>query len=357
MKMLCPHCGVKGTADDSYIGKMVKCPKCEGAFEVFSKEQISTPEEEQTLATLTPVDSEVRDIIEPQDEMMQGVDDDQEFTSVLLEGEDVDGPAPEKLATPEDSPLDESEEAVDDASLPGSDVASALRAKGFQGNDPGLTDTHSSLSYFSIMDVIKDAWRETKGSKASIWAGSCVMYLVMFIIGAAGTFLMPTLGFDLTTMIGMVTNVVVQVLLTVVSIIFTAGLLYMGVRKVAGDPISWKMAFDGFSFTGQIILATVLQTILVGLGLLLLVLPGIYLAIGYGLTLPLILDRKMSAWEAMETSRKAIHKVWWRVTGTFFLMVCIYTISAIPLGIGLIWTVPMFIVLGGVVYHRLFGAE
>ena len=357
MKMLCPHCGVMGTADDLYIGKMVKCPKCGGAFEVFSKEQISTPEEEQTPAALTPSDSEVRDIIEPQDEMMQVVDDDQESISVPLEGEDVDGPASEKLATPEGSPSDESEEAVGGAPLPGSDVASALRAKGFQGNDPGLTDSLSSLSYFSIMDVIKDAWREIKGAKASIWAGSCVMYLVMFIVGAAGTFLMPILGFDLTTTTGMVTNVVVQVLLTVVSIIFTAGLLYMGVRKVAGDAISWKMVFEGFSFSGQIILATVLQTILVGLGLLLLVLPGIYLIIGYGLTMPLILDQQMSAWEAMETSRKAIHKVWWRVTGALFLMGCIYMISAIPLGIGLIWTVPMFIVLGGVVYHRLFGVE
>ena len=99
------------------------------------------------------------------------------------------------------------------------------------------------------------------------------------------------------------------------------------------------------------------QIILIGIGLLLLVLPGIYLIVGYGLTLPLILDRKMSAWEAMETSRKAIHKVWWKVAGAFFLMSCIYMVSTIPLGIGLIWTVPMFAVLIGVVYRCLLGVE
>ena len=32
MKMLCPHCGVKGSADDSYQGKTVKCPKCQEVF-------------------------------------------------------------------------------------------------------------------------------------------------------------------------------------------------------------------------------------------------------------------------------------------------------------------------------------
>ena len=28
MKLYCPHCGVKGSADDSHRGKNVKCPKC-----------------------------------------------------------------------------------------------------------------------------------------------------------------------------------------------------------------------------------------------------------------------------------------------------------------------------------------
>ena len=32
MKLYCPHCGVRGAADDSYRGKMVKCPKCHEKF-------------------------------------------------------------------------------------------------------------------------------------------------------------------------------------------------------------------------------------------------------------------------------------------------------------------------------------
>ncbi len=34
MKLHCPHCGVEGSADDSYSGLKVKCPKCQGMFEV-----------------------------------------------------------------------------------------------------------------------------------------------------------------------------------------------------------------------------------------------------------------------------------------------------------------------------------
>lgn len=32
MKLYCPHCGVKGSAEDSFVGRKVKCPKCQGRF-------------------------------------------------------------------------------------------------------------------------------------------------------------------------------------------------------------------------------------------------------------------------------------------------------------------------------------
>ena len=32
MKMKCPHCGVKGSADVSLINRKVKCPKCQQKF-------------------------------------------------------------------------------------------------------------------------------------------------------------------------------------------------------------------------------------------------------------------------------------------------------------------------------------
>lgn len=362
LKILCPHCGIKGAVKGSYVGKVVKCPKCEVPFEVPPEGKTPLPEKMHILAGSPPV--------EP---APPGIEN--EYSSTIPAGEDSTEEPVSDLsadASLEDKfsqdPVEVSEwsevadETVQDSAIveeitaPRNDVASTLRARGFQGNDPELLDPSSALPVFSITGVIKEAWQETKGAKASVWAGSGVMYLVMLVAGLALTFLVPFLGLDMTTMTGMIINTAFQGLLTIVSLVFTAGLLYMGVRKVAGEAISWKMIFTGFSFTGQIILATILQAIFVGLGLLLLVLPGIYLAIGYGLTLPLILDQEMSAWQAMEASRKAIHKVWWKVTGALFLMALIYTVSALPLGIGLIWTVPMFIVLGGVIYRCLFEA-
>ena len=34
MKMVCPHCGLGGTAEDNLFGRMVRCPKCDENFRV-----------------------------------------------------------------------------------------------------------------------------------------------------------------------------------------------------------------------------------------------------------------------------------------------------------------------------------
>ena len=154
-----------------------------------------------------------------------------------------------------------------------------------------------------------------------------------------------------------IVNFLSQALIDAFSVLFAAGLIFMGIRKVAGDTISWKMIFTGFSDSGKIIVAAFLQSVLIFIGFLILVLPGIYLAIGYSMTIPLIVDRKMSPWQAMEASRKAVHRDWWRVFGLYLVMGLLFVVSMVPLGIGLIWTWPMFVILAGVVYRSLFGLE
>ena len=212
---------------------------------------------------------------------------------------------------------------------------------------------------FTIIGLIKEAWAKTKGAKGAIWAGSAVMYLVLIVLVAAGAFILPSASSSLegVSITGVVSDLLFQIVTNGVSVIFSAGLIAIGIRKVAGEEVGWKMVFDGFPVAGNLIVATILQTLLVGIGFLLLILPGIYLSVGYAMTIPLIVDRKMSAWQAMETSRKAIHKEWWKIFGLFIVVGCIFLLSFLPLGLGLIWTWPMFVILGGVVYRSLLGIE
>ena len=75
------------------------------------------------------------------------------------------------------------------------------------------------------------------------------------------------------------------------------------------------------------------------------------------MTYPLIIEKDLSPWEAMEASRKAIHHHWFQVFGLFFVMGLIFMISALPLGIGTFWTMPMGVIMFGIVYRTIFGAE
>ena len=99
------------------------------------------------------------------------------------------------------------------------------------------------------------------------------------------------------------------------------------------------------------------MSILIALGFMLLIIPGIYLSIAYMFALPLIVEKNMDFWQAMETSRKAVTQHWFKLFFTGVLMVIIYLISTIPLGLGLIWTIPMFVALHGVLYRRIFGID
>ena len=262
-------------------------------------------------------------------------------------------------------PADEAEEegGVSAAGVAAAGVAGAasIMGSGLAGDGEFTEETEAVESLgrnndFTVGGVVRESWEKIKGIKGAVWAGSAIMYLVLLVIIAAGNVLLPdnVVAPEGGGLVGYLFPALLQVVIEVVTMLFIAGLLFMGIRRVIGDQVSWKMIFHGFSFTGKIIVVTILQFILVTIGFLLLILPGIYLLVGYAMAIPLIVDKDLSPWEALESSRKAVHKVWWKVAALYVVMSLLFLVAAIPLGIGLIWVWPMIMVAAGVVYHRLF---
>jgi len=208
---------------------------------------------------------------------------------------------------------------------------------------------------FTVTTLIKDAYHYSKGAKGSIWGAFIVMYIILIGLGVASVFLLPQAMSSSDPMTAMFVEGGFQMVTSILSGIMTAGILLIAIRKIGNQPFSWKMVFSGFKKFGSLLLLFIIETIMVLIGFLLLVLPGIYLSIGYMLAIPLVMVRGMSPWQALETSRKAIHTRWWTVFFSLIAMSLLMTISAIPLGLGLIWTVPMFVVLIGILYYHFFG--
>ncbi|MEJ2061331.1 MAG: hypothetical protein P8Y64_12730 [Gammaproteobacteria bacterium] len=217
-----------------------------------------------------------------------------------------------------------------------------------------LEDGVSGNYDFNIGDVLAEGWRRTKGMKGSFWAAGALFFLVMIAVTLLLTGAMAVLGVPQEGLLG---QFIVQLVMTVVVYPFMAGFLMMGIRRSVDLPISMDTAFGYFGFAVPVIVAAILMSVLTTVGFMLLVLPGIYLSIAYMLAVPLIVEKGLGPWRAMESSRRAITKHWFKV---FFLMIAmsiILLISMIPFGLGLIWTYPMMVTVMGVLYREVFGVE
>jgi uncharacterized membrane protein len=97
------------------------------------------------------------------------------------------------------------------------------------------------------------------------------------------------------------------------------------------------------------------MSILVMLGFLLLVIPGIYLAVATFFALQLVADRQLGPWQAIKTSIKATTHNWFPIFLILLALSLIMAVSCIPLGIGLIWTLPLLFIAKGILYRNIFG--
>ena len=76
----------------------------------------------------------------------------------------------------------------------------------------------------------------------------------------------------------------------------------------------FKDLFKGFEVFVPANIASLIIFVAACLGSLLLILPGLVVAAVYMFTLPMIVDKRLSFWEAMEASRRAVWKKWFPFT-------------------------------------------
>ncbi|MFG0722464.1 hypothetical protein ACF8PU_12455 [Pseudomonas sp. GLN_6] len=221
---------------------------------------------------------------------------------------------------------------------------------------PSIEEALSRGYDFTIGDLLSEAWQRVKGTKGIIIGGFVVFYTVLlvasFLIG--GFFGILGVVSD-SPMLSVVVEMVVGIFASALAYPFMAGINMIGIRRAADQPISFNDIFSHFGRTVPLVITAIISMLLIYLGMILLIIPGLYLAIAYMLAIPLVVERGLSPWQALETSRKAITQHWFKVFGLFLLLGLITGISAIPLGIGLVWTIPLFTVAIGILYRTIFG--
>lgn len=211
----------------------------------------------------------------------------------------------------------------------------------------------------SIGSIISEAWSLTKGNKGTIWLGLILFVVAYLAIAYVAGVITGYDPFDLEAAASAgysASSLLHQLIVTVAIAPLSAGLMMIGVKAARQEQVSPTEVFAHFDKMLPLVLGTVLVNILVGLGFLLLILPGVYLAVSYMLAIPVIADKGVGAWKAMEISRKGLTKHWFSIFGLLIVLLLIYIVAALPLLIGLIWAIPLALITIGVLYRRAFGA-
>jgi hypothetical protein len=110
--------------------------------------------------------------------------------------------------------------------------------------------------------------------------------------------------------------------------VFYGGLYLILLNRIRGQPAAVGDVFAGFSIAfAQLMLAGVVSSLLCLIGFFLCLIPGIYLSISWVFAVPLVADKRMEFWSAMELSRKVVSRVWFQVFALVLLAFLPYIIA------------------------------
>lgn len=160
-----------------------------------------------------------------------------------------------------------------------------------------------------------------------------------------GNFILITLVFIALTLIG---NIVVAGPLL-------AGMFYAARRRMLEGRTDLTDLFTGFNHFIDTFLVFILTLVFLNVGLVLCVFPALIVAAFYLFSFLFLIDRKLSFWDAMESSRKHIVK---NLVGyiLFALLLILFNILGLILaGVGLLITIPVSIAAITAAYQEQVG--
>ncbi len=89
-------------------------------------------------------------------------------------------------------------------------------------------------------------------------------------------------------------------------------------------------------------------------GTLVMLVPTVYLGIGWLFTLPLIMDKGLDFWPAMQLSRQVVGRHWWTTLGLSLLVGILSLVGLFLCCIGLFFTMPLAFVTTMNAYEKMF---
>jgi hypothetical protein len=231
------------------------------------------------------------------------------------------------------------------------------------GSGPFVSEGFLERDYdLDIASCLSRGWELIK---AHFWLVVGTTFLIMIAAGGAqqlvGLLAQPAamrLGQGIVRPIDIVIVAAVSVAYLPLQGIFFGGLFAFYLKLIRTGDASVGDAFSGFGPSiGPLALSGLLTGLLTGLGFVLCILPGIYLAVAWFFVPALIMDKQMEAWPAMELSRKIVTKHWWIVFGLMLVVGLITVAGLVACCVGVFVTLSIGYAALMYAYEDIFGSR
>lgn len=205
---------------------------------------------------------------------------------------------------------------------------------------------------FNLSRILAQANEKTQDNFVTWSLAASVFLLVVAIVVLT---LSRLISIEALANLSFSDGLVISYLCAVLLAPFTAGIYQMGIRCAQNQSI---VTLDIVGCLPSILGLALVQLIviwLVSIGLLLLVLPGLYLLIATAFAVPLVAERNCGIFASILLSITTVN----RYLGQFFLLFMMFfalsMLAFATFGIVLLWVVPFYYCVLGLIYVELFG--
>ena len=127
----------------------------------------------------------------------------------------------------------------------------------------------------------------------------------------------------------------------------------IALKVIDGQKPKLEDLYKSYPLFVNYLLASILVGLMVVAGLILLVIPGIYLALKYQFTLFLVVDKKMKVMDAIKKSGEMTEGKLMDLLGLALVAILITMLGALALGVGLLVSTPVTMLAYAYVYRQL----
>jgi hypothetical protein len=185
---------------------------------------------------------------------------------------------------------------------------------------------------------VSRGWALVRGNLAVLTGAAAVVWGIIIAL-----WYVPRIGW----LLGMLVNS-----------ILLGGLYLVNIRSIRGERVSAQETLAGLRpALVPLLVAGLISGGLTSLGLLLFILPGVYLAVGYMFALPLVVDKRMEVWTALEVSRRVVHHQWWTAFALTIVATLIVLAGFLAFVVGVVIAAPVATAALMYAYDDLFGRD